>query len=32
MMSLSDDKHADVIDALNTTSRYLDNTLNNNNI
>ena len=32
MMSLSDDKHADVIDALNTTSRYLDNTLSNNNI
>ena len=25
MMSLSDDKQADVIDAFNTTSRYLDN-------
>ena len=24
MMSLSDDKQADVIDAFNTTSRYLD--------
>ena len=24
MMFLSDDKQADVIDALNTTSRYLD--------
>ena len=24
MMSLSDDRQADVIDALNTTSRYLD--------
>ena len=24
MMSLSDDKRADVIDASNTTSRYLD--------
>ena len=23
MMSLSDDKQADIIDALNTTSRYL---------
>ena len=28
MMSLSDDKQADVIDAFNTTSRYLDNILN----
>ena len=24
MMSLSDDRQADVIDAFNTTSRYLD--------
>ena len=24
MMSLSDDKQADVIDVVNTTSRYLD--------
>ena len=24
MMSLSDDKQADIIDAINTTSRYLD--------
>ena len=31
MMSLSDDKHADVIDAFNTTSRYLDDILNINN-
>ena len=28
MMSLSGDKQADVIDAFNTTSRYLDNILN----
>ena len=28
MMSLSDDKQADVIDAFNTTSRYLDGILN----
>ena len=28
MMSLSDDKQADVIDALSTTSRYLDDILN----
>ena len=28
MMSLSDDKQADVIDAFNTTSRYLDDILN----
>ena len=27
MMSLSDDKQADVIDAFDTTSRYLDNIL-----
>ena len=31
-MSLSDGKHADVIDALNTTSRYLDDILNINNV
>ena len=28
MMSLSDDKQAEVIDAFNTTSRYLDDILN----
>ena len=32
MMSLSDDKQADVIDAFSTTSRYLDDILNNNNV
>ena len=32
MMSLFDDKQADVIDALNTTSRYLDDILNINNV
>ena len=32
MMSLSDDKQADVIDACNTTSRYLDDILNINNV
>ena len=32
MMSLSNDKQADVIDAINTTSRYLDDILNINNI
>ena len=32
MMSLSDDKHADIIDAFNTTSRYLDNNSNINNV
>ena len=32
MMSLSDDKQADVIDAFNTTSRYLDDFLNINNV
>ena len=32
MMSLFDDKHADIIDAFNTTSRYLDDTFNINNI
>ena len=29
IMSLSDDKQADIIDAINTTSRYLDDVLNN---
>ena len=28
MISFSDDKQADVIDAFNTTSRYLDDILN----
>ena len=32
MMSLSDDKQADVIDAFKTTSRYLDDVLNINNV
>ena len=32
MMSLSDDKKAGVIDAFNTTSRYLDDNLNINNV
>ena len=32
MMSLSDDKQADVIGAFNTTSRYLDDILNINYI
>ena len=32
MMSLSDDTHANVIDAFNTTSRYLDGILNINNV
>ena len=32
MVSLSDDKQADVIDSFNTTSRYLDDILNINNI
>ena len=32
MMPLSDDKQADVIDAFNTTSRYLDDILNINNV
>ena len=31
MMSLSDDKLADVIDAFNTTSRYLDDIFYINN-
>ena len=30
MMSFSDDKQADVVDAFNTTSRYYDDILNNN--
>ena len=32
MMSLSDDKQADFIGAFNTTSRYLDDILNINNV
>ena len=32
MMSLSDGKHADVIDSFYTTSRYLDDILNINNV
>ena len=32
MMSLSDDKQGDIIDAFNTTSRYLDDILNINNV
>ena len=32
MMTLSDYKQADVIDAFNTTSRYLDDILNINNV
>ena len=32
MMSLSDDKQAGVIDAFNTTSRYLDDILNIDNV
>ena len=32
MMSLSGDKQADVIDAFKTTSRYLDDILNINNV
>ena len=31
-MSLSDDNQADVIDAFNTTSRYLDDILKINNV
>ena len=31
MMSLSDDKQADIIDSFNNTSRYLDDSLNTNN-
>ena len=32
MMSLSDDKQTGVIDAFNSTSRYLDDILNINNV
>ena len=32
MMPLSDDKQADIIDTFNTTSRYLDDVLNINNV
>ena len=32
MMCFSDDKQADVIDAFDTTSRYLDDILNINNV
>ena len=32
MVSLSDDKLADIIDALDTTSRYLDDILNINHV
>ena len=32
MMSLSDDKKADIIAAFNTTFRYLDDFLNINNV
>ena len=32
MMSLSGDKQADVIDAFNTTSRYLEDISNINNV
>ena len=32
MMSLSDDKQADVINAFNTTSRYLDDIININHV
>ena len=32
MISLSDEKQTDVIDTFNTTSRYLDNSLNINNV
>ena len=32
MMSLSDHKQADIIDAFNTTSRYLDDILNIDNV
>ena len=31
-MSLANDKHADNIDAFNTTTRYLDDILNINNV
>ena len=32
MMSLSDNKQANVIDAINTTFRYLDDIININNV
>ena len=32
MMSLSDDKQTDIIDAFNTTCRYLDDILNINTV
>ena len=32
MMSLSDNKQVDIIDAFNSTSRYLDDILKINNI
>ena len=32
MISLSDDKKVDIIDAFNTTSRYLDGIVNINNV
>ena len=32
MISLSDDKQADIVDALNTAFRYLDDILNINNV
>ena len=32
MMSLSDDKQADIIDTFHTTSRHLDDALNINNV
>ena len=32
MLSLSDDKQADIIDSFKTTSRYLDDILNVNNV
>ena len=32
LMSLSDDKQADIIDAFNTTSRYFDDILHINNV
>ena len=32
MMSLSGDKQADIIDAFNTTSRYMDDILSINNV
>ena len=32
LLAMHDDKQADVIDAFNTTSRYLDDILNINNV